>query len=59
VQDRGCMAVELDMALTADGVPVLYHDKTLQRMCELSGSVSSMTWAELEKVDISVTHPLR
>lgn len=39
--------IELDVRLTKDGEVVVFHDGSLDRMCGLSASVSSMTLAEL------------
>ena len=45
--ELGADAVETDVRLTADGVPVLLHDETLDRTTECSGPVASWTWAEV------------
>jgi glycerophosphoryl diester phosphodiesterase len=45
--DLGADMIEIDVALSAEGVPVLMHDVTLDRMTEVSGPVSSYTVAEL------------
>ncbi|XP_065343714.1 glycerophosphodiester phosphodiesterase 1 [Cloeon dipterum] len=56
--ENGCMAVEFDVALTVDGIPVLFHDKSLLRMCEVDKKINDITWEELSILDISTTHPL-
>lgn len=38
---------ETDMLLTADGVPVLMHDDTLDRTTDCSGAVGDKTYAEI------------
>lgn len=43
--------VEIDLQLTADGVPVLMHDWTLDRTTDGTGPVWAMTWAELQRLD--------
>ena len=43
--------VETDLQLTADGVPVLMHDWTVDRTTNGSGPVWSMTFAELQELD--------
>lgn len=43
--------VETDLQLTADGVPVLMHDWTVDRTTDGSGPVWSMTFAELQQLD--------
>ncbi len=54
----GCTAVEFDVMLSADGVPVVIHDETLERTAGRPGRVSSMSAAALLKVDVGrVFHP--
>lgn len=55
---RGCRAVEFDVSLTKDVVPVLFHDNNLLRICGIDREISDMTWDELKTIDISVLHPL-
>ena len=43
--------VETDLQLTADGVPVLMHDWTVDRTTNGNGPVWSMTFDELERLD--------
>ena len=48
---RGYRAVEFDVMLTADDVPVLMHDATFGRTVAGRGSVAGMRWAELARCD--------
>lgn len=41
--------IELDIQLSKDGVPVVFHDFTLQRMCGVEGKVCDYTWEELSE----------
>ena len=41
--------IELDVQLTGDGVPVIFHDFTLQRVCNAPGLVKDYTYEELKK----------
>jgi glycerophosphoryl diester phosphodiesterase len=43
--------VETDIQLTADGVPVLFHDLTVERTTDGVGLVSELTLAELKALD--------
>ncbi|MGC5627596.1 glycerophosphodiester phosphodiesterase family protein [Georgenia sp. Z1344] len=43
----GLTYLETDVRVTADGVAVAFHDATLDRVTELTGPVSTRTWAEL------------
>jgi glycerophosphoryl diester phosphodiesterase len=47
--DLGADAVELDVRLTADGVPVVYHYFYLHQLTTLSGAIFNRTWAELRQ----------
>lgn len=40
--------IELDVQLTKDGIPVIFHDFTLERMCKVTGKVCDMTYEQLE-----------
>lgn len=46
----GLDKVEIDIQLSADRVPVVYHDATLQRVSGRRGDLRKMTWAQLKKV---------
>jgi len=48
---RGYRAIECDVTLTADGIPVLFHDETLERTAGGIGPVAAATWAELATLD--------
>lgn len=46
------IGMELDVQLSADGVPVIMHDYNLKRACGLDRKVSSLTFAELSKLKL-------
>ncbi|HKO63414.1 MAG TPA: glycerophosphodiester phosphodiesterase family protein [Pyrinomonadaceae bacterium] len=50
--DDGSDGIEFDVRLSSDGVAVVIHDDTLRRTALVPGSVSAMTAAELQKVDV-------
>jgi len=43
----GARWVEVDVQLSADGFPVLFHDRTLERMCGVKGAVHERTLSDL------------
>ena len=43
--------VEVDLALTADGVPVLMHDRTVNRTTDGTGPLAALTLAEVRRLD--------
>lgn len=47
----GVDLVEVDIHLTADGVPVVIHDMTVDRTTNGSGPVDTLTLAEVRKLD--------
>lgn len=48
----GCRGVEFDTMLSADGVPVLMHDDTVDRTTTGRGNVAGMTIAQLRRLDL-------
>lgn len=44
--------IELDVQLTKDGIPVVFHDFTLERMCGVRGKVEAYTLEELRKLSL-------
>jgi glycerophosphoryl diester phosphodiesterase len=47
----GADGLELDVHLSADGVPVVHHDSTLDRTTSESGPLAARTVAELARID--------
>ena len=47
----GADGLELDVHLSADGIPVVHHDATLERTTSGSGPLASRTGAELARLD--------
>src|SRR5690606_26173734 len=54
--DGTMVYVETDIRLSADGVPVLIHDATVDRTTDGSGKVSDLSLAELQKLDAGSWH---
>ena len=48
---RGADAIELDLQLSRDGVPVVYHDRTLARAGGGRRRMSQLTLAQLRRLD--------
>lgn len=49
--DMGVEWVELDVKITKDGVPILFHDDTLERVTGASGNVADKTWEDLRQLE--------
>jgi len=44
--------IELDVRLTKDNIPIVFHDASLKRACGLDKDVRDVTFSELEKLNI-------
>ncbi len=54
--EQGMDYAEIDVQLTRDGVPVVFHDGTLQRLAGRGEGVWELDWAQLREIPI---HDLR
>ena len=54
--NAGAEFIEFDVLMSADQVPVLFHDRDLQRMCGKQGAVHDYTLAELKTFPVSEFH---
>jgi glycerophosphoryl diester phosphodiesterase len=50
--ELGIRYVEFDVQLTADKVPVAFHDSELERVADREGSVHDLTWAQLSELPV-------
>ena len=50
--------VETDVILTKDNIPVIFHDKKLDRVTNFSGEVKNYNYKELKSVDIGYKYSL-
>jgi glycerophosphoryl diester phosphodiesterase len=53
---HGYRAFECDVKLSADGVPFLLHDSTLQRTTNGRGPAAALDWSELSRLDAGGWH---
>lgn len=49
---RSGYGIELDVHLSKDGMLVVFHDDTLQRVCQTAGSVEGETYARLSALSL-------
>lgn len=54
--ENGATGVELDLEFTADGVPILMHDETVDRTTNGSGPLNKLLFSELRKLDAAAKH---
>lgn len=45
-------AIEIDIQLSSDGVPMVYHDAELEKMCGVEGKIWDYTAAELKEMKL-------
>jgi glycerophosphoryl diester phosphodiesterase len=50
--ELGVRHLEFDVQLTADKVPVVFHDSTLERVASRPDSVHDLSWAELSEIPV-------
>lgn len=50
--------IELDVQVTRDGVPVVFHDATLRRLTGSAGRIAGKTWAELRSLRVGGREPI-
>jgi len=48
----GYVYLETDVHATSDGVAVVFHDRTTDRMLGRPGRISDLTWADLESIRV-------
>jgi glycerophosphoryl diester phosphodiesterase len=46
----GLTQMEIDVQMTADGVPVVYHDPTLERVSGRAGDIRQLSWAQVQRI---------
>jgi len=57
--EHGYRAFECDVKLSADGVPFLLHDDTLDRTTPAQGIAGDLPWTELSRLDAGAWHSRR
>ncbi|MBX3737523.1 MAG: glycerophosphodiester phosphodiesterase [Candidatus Didemnitutus sp.] len=50
--------IELDVHVTRDGVPVVFHDADLRRLTGVRGRIASRTWRELRPLRVRGVEPI-
>jgi glycerophosphoryl diester phosphodiesterase len=54
----GYRYLETDVRVTADGVPIVFHDATLDRVTDRSGRVDQLPWSEVTTARIGGREPI-
>lgn len=50
--------IELDVHVSRDGVPVVFHDDDLRRLTGEAGPLAARTWRELQRLRVRGTEPI-
>ncbi len=50
--------LELDVHVTRDGVPVVFHDENLFRLTGVRGRIGALTWREVKKLRVLGAEPV-
>jgi glycerophosphoryl diester phosphodiesterase len=56
--ELGVDAIELDVQVSRDGVPFVFHDQSLRRLTGVVGRAAARPWAELARLRIGGTDPI-
>ena len=51
--EAGAHYLEFDVLLSADGVPVLFHDRDCMRMCDQPKAIHDYSYAKLQGFSVS------
>jgi len=52
-QQAGAQFVEVDIQITANKIPVLFHDRDLERLCQQTGAVHDYSFEQLEAFNVN------
>jgi glycerophosphoryl diester phosphodiesterase len=55
--ELGVAGIECDVRLTADGIPVILHDETLDRTTDGYGPLHQMAWSRLQSLNAAAHWP--
>ncbi|XP_045470742.1 glycerophosphodiester phosphodiesterase 1-like [Harmonia axyridis] len=58
-KENNCNYIEFDVSMTADNVPVVFHDRTTGRLADQNLEINKTNWATLKKLNLSIKHPKR
>jgi glycerophosphoryl diester phosphodiesterase len=56
--DLGYRYIETDVRTTRDGVPLAFHDPSLDRVTDRSGPIAELSWHEVARARIGGTEPV-
>ena len=57
-QSIGCKYIETDVQVSSDGVPYIFHDESLKRICGIDNIFNSISSEEIDRLRIFDDHPI-
>ncbi len=54
----GCKYIETDVQVSSDGIPYIFHDDDLKRICGISKKFDSLSSQEIDKINIFDVHKI-
>ena len=57
-RQEGADAVELDVRLSADGEPVIFHDEDARRLAGVRGRIRDLRWKDIRELKVFGRHPV-
>ena len=51
--DAGARFIEIDVQLSTDQVPVLFHDRSLDRICGVEGEIYEQSFSQIQRLHAS------
>ena len=57
-QSLGCKFIETDVQVSADGIPYIFHDDDLKRICEIPKKFDSLKSGEIDSLTIFKNHKI-
>ncbi len=54
----GVDGIELDVHVTRDGIPMVFHDEDLRRLTGTRGRIGRKSWAELKRLRVAGAEPI-
>ena len=57
-QSLGCEFIETDVQVSSDGIPYIFHDDDLKRICNISSRFDSLSSNEIDKLKIFGDHKI-
>lgn len=55
-KENGADGIEFDLVFTKDGVPIVFHDDTVDRTTDGTGAISDMTYEEVRKLNAAANY---